>query len=281
MMVWLKLRRPPRRQVDSTLHTSLAAVLLSFTAVLTILTKSTTMTTDARTWNVDIIPFHDLSSIDGQQASRDHVRVRPGQPYESNPFDFIDTPPTPITASNVFATPVTSPTTSSSATRLPSATFISPTQVPTGPSYPENSVVPVRPPRGYFNYETNDGTTTSSSSSSSSSSLYGPGHPVMEYTTDGFQVRYADNMWGENWEPPYNEYDWDEFGNTGWGPWSNTLTHQQLRTNNLCAIGTNQSPIDVRLSGVACVETHQIRILVRHFFWVCVHFLIYFVSLGM
>lgn len=207
-------------------------------------------TTDARTWNGDIVLFHDLSPIDGEQATRDPIRLRPGDPYESNPFEFLDTP---TTSSNVFASPTTpaaSPTTTS---RPPSATFISPTQVPTGPTYPEDSVVPLRPPRGYFNYD----------SSEDGTALYGPGHPVMEYTTDGFLVTYADNMWGGNWEPPYQNYDWDEFGYPGWGPWANTLTDHGLRTTNLCDVGTNQSPIDVRLSGVACVETHQIRILVR------------------
>lgn len=230
----------------------------------------------ARIWNVDIVPFHDLSPVDGLQASRDLVRLRPGSPYEIDPLDFFDDddddpPPTSAVPNNVFAAPAgTAPSTPTA--RPPSAAFTSPTREPSaqqeqqqqqgqqqaGYYYPEDSATPLEPPRGYFNYD------------QSETAQYGPGHPVMEYSSDGFQVVYANNMWsspssqggGGNWQAPYEDYEWDEFGSTGWGPWVNTLADRQLRINNQCKDGEQQSPIDVRLSGVACVEHHQIRTLV-------------------
>ncbi|OEU08765.1 putative carbonic anhydrase [Fragilariopsis cylindrus CCMP1102] len=148
--------------------------------------------------------------------------------------------------------------------------------------YPENSMSPPRsqrPPRGYFNYD------------SSQQSLYGPGYPVIGYDNKNeLVVQYANNLWKLYRPPlpiptstaiaitnnldndndntdyqnsPYNYYYWDEFGpnNYGFGPWEDTLTKRNMRgnDNNQCGNVGNQSPIDIRLSGVACVEHHQIR----------------------
>jgi hypothetical protein len=237
--------------------------------------------THARTWSVDIVPFHDLSPVDGIQTSRDPIKLRPGDPYERNPFEFLDDPPasspTPVpSTSNVFAptTPGAGTTAGTDTTRSPSATFTSPTATtnvdqptttntdsnPHSYVYPESSVPPLYPPRGYFNYDFTE------------TALFGPGYPVMSHSDGTFRVQYANNMWqspsrgGGNWMAPYLDYEWDEFGSTGWGPWVDTLTDRQLRINNQCGgIGggyAQQSPIDVRLSGVACVEHHQIRTLV-------------------
>ena len=146
--------------------------------------------------------------------------------------------------------------------------------------YPENSITPPRlqTPRGYFNYD------------SSQQSLYGPGYPIIAYDNNNeLVVQYANNLWkfyrpplpiptstaiaitnnnGENTDDnqnnnPYNYYYWDEFGpnNYGFGPWEDTLTKRNMRgnDNNQCGNVGNQSPIDIRLSGVECVEHHQIR----------------------
>lgn len=187
-------------------------------------------------------------------------------------------------------------------TRLPSK---SPTETPTGiPTtntnmiasyvYPENSVTPLRYysrpfPRGYFNYD------------SSTQSLFGPGYPVIAYNSqDELVVQYTNNRWVDNFRPPsllpsstalaitnnngenndddddgssnpYSYYYWDEFGPEGYGfgPWKDTLTKRNMRgvNSNQCGNVGNQSPIDIRLSGVACIEHHQIRTRVSKKLW--------------
>jgi hypothetical protein len=226
-----------------------------------------------RTWN-DIDLFHN-STIDGTPT------VRPGNPYEKDPFSFdsLSDPP-PSTSNNVFAhvQPTPSPSQNirnDNETRSPSATFSQPTQqeheltatnLPTKheeeeeeeeedvlPFYPENSdPPPPRPPAGYFNYD---------SSQDETFAIYGPGFPVMEYTkNNGLGVVYANNGWaaGSYEFPPPPLYYWDEFGPQGFGPWQETLTERQMRQNQCGNVG-RQSPIDIRLTGVACVEHHQIR----------------------
>jgi hypothetical protein len=217
--------------------------------------------TCGRTWK-DIEIFHN-STIDATQTER------PGNPLEQDPFSFQSLSNHTSTSDNIFVhvEPTPSPTRSSSdlVTRAPSAIFTQPTQqkqdlaanLPTKeevlPFYPENSdPPPPRPPRGYFNYDT---------SRDDQSAIYGPGFPVMEYNKEnGFGVTYANNGWAATtFEfPPPPLYYWDEFGPRGLGPWRGTLTERQMRETQCGNVG-RQSPIDIRLTGVACVEQHQIR----------------------
>jgi hypothetical protein len=82
----------------------------------------------------------------------------------------------------------------------------------------------------------------------------------MEYTTgNGFAVRYTNNRWPAVEAAQPGDFYWDEFGPQGFGPWRNTLTDRHMRSQNQCGNVGRQSPIDIRLSGVACVEHHQIR----------------------
>ena len=111
--------------------------------------------------------------------------------------------------------------------------------------YPTNHA-PSNPPRGYFNYDIGH------------QAKYGPGYP--NYIQDGdnnFKIRYKNNQWGNVQKP--NNYYWDEFGWNGWGTWKGILSNHNM-DQSVCASGNRQSPIDIRKSGVACVETHQIRV---------------------
>ncbi|KAG7342433.1 Eukaryotic-type carbonic anhydrase [Nitzschia inconspicua] len=205
-----------------------------------------------RTWR-DIVLYHNFTT-----SNQDPL---PGGSLENDPPSPIH-PPNPPPLSNIFHRgPTASPTRSNSVTGSPSAIFPSPKKeddvlpVATEPRqyvFPEDSGSPQLTPRGYFNYDTSQG----------ESSVYGPGVPVMEFTKEnGFSVHYANNGWANNLEfPPPPYYYWDEFGPEGFGPWKDTLTERQLRSNQCGNVGM-QSPIDIRLTGVACVERHQIRTL--------------------
>lgn len=148
----------------------------------------------------------------------------------------------------------------------------SPTEEAARYAYPENSVTPIgNPPRGYFNYDTSE------------ESWYGPGYPVIMsggQSFDDLVVQYANNAWTEYQPlPPIHPSEamaiangktidgghrdyfyWDEFGpeGLGFGPWKETL--RKLRDEpNQCGNVGRQSPIDIRPTGVACLEHHQIR----------------------
>jgi len=151
-------------------------------------------------------------------------------------------------------------------------------------TYPEDSITPLQPPRWYFNYDT------------SSDSLYGPGYSVLSFSSENpneLIVEYGNNAWVHYESPPPMDPDaamalanglsdpnthrdgtateveedspffyWDEFGpdGIGFGPWKGALASRNLRsTPNHCGNVGRQSPIDVRPTGVACLEHHQIR----------------------
>jgi hypothetical protein len=203
-----------------------------------------------RTWR-DIDILHNSTTLG--------YETLPGDPFEKDPFS--STVPSSSSSSNIFERETTPPPTRDiSGTRPPSAVFTSPTEAPVPQPdyphyvYPESSETPRQPPKWYFNYDT----------STEESSSYGPGFPVMEYTKEnGFTVSYANNGWANDvleFPPPPNYY-WDEFGPQGTGAWKDTLTDRQLRINQCGNVG-RQSPIDIRLTGVACVERHQIRTMV-------------------
>lgn len=115
--------------------------------------------------------------------------------------------------------------------------------LPDSERFPQ-SPIPIDPPRGYFNYDVQD------------SALYGPGYPAMIRDDEGFKIVYQDNAW-KFVQNPQNFY-WREFTNYGFGTWKGALSSVDF-TNNQCGNVGSQSPIDIRLSGVACVEHHQIR----------------------
>mmetsp|Transcript_23446 Transcript_23446/g.55553 ORF Transcript_23446/g.55553 Transcript_23446/m.55553 type:complete len:599 (+) Transcript_23446:335-2131(+) len=174
-----------------------------------------------------------------------------------------------------------------SPTRGPAAVFINPTEPPTDDplaaySFPfESANQPVDPYRkpypSYFNYNTGRGSSddrneldTGINGIDSSSSVavqqrqvpqYGPGYPTGVYNRDqGFFVRYENNRWTEAATPDeFLEFRNPTYG--GHGPWQSTLERHMMFSpeSNQCSNGRQQSPIDVRTSGVACVEHHQIR----------------------
>jgi len=114
--------------------------------------------------------------------------------------------------------------------------------------FPSNPV-PLHPPRGYFNYDL------------STNALNGPGYPAIfrdEENGGKFRVHYQNNAW--KFVLPTSDSYWREFSSAGYGPWKTSLAKRQLHINQCGNVGM-QSPIDVRLSGVACVEHHQIRTL--------------------
>ena len=120
------------------------------------------------------------------------------------------------------------------------------TEAPVQPEYYPENPIPLYPPRGYFNYDLRE------------ANAYGPGTPDFFSDSGGhFSVQYRNNGWSEV-RRPANDYYWDEFGPNGWGPWTNVLTDRNMNENQ-CGNSDGQSPIDIRLSGVACVEHHQIR----------------------
>lgn len=121
------------------------------------------------------------------------------------------------------------------------------------PSSYQTNPVPLNPPRGYFNYDV------------SRNARYGPGYPSYYQYGNEFRIRYENNAWGNVQKIDNFDYYWDEFGGDGigWGAWKGVLANHNM-VQSVCSSGNNQSPIDIRLSGVACVETHQIRHRVSH-----------------
>jgi hypothetical protein len=201
----------------------------------------------ARTWR-DIDPVHEL-------YPRDLIR---SVQFEHDPFEFSPMPsmapavpttkvPTPAPPTRT-RDPTTKPTVSTPApvvrTSPPTLNPTkSPTQSPAFEEYPPNDP-PLDPPRGYFNYDVRD------------TSPYGPGYPALVSGENGFKIEYQNNGWADV-QAPFDSY-WDEFGSNGFGPWGGVLSSRNM-DQNICGTGDEQSPIDIRLSGVACVEHHQIR----------------------
>ena len=74
----------------------------------------------------------------------------------------------------------------------------------------------------------------------------------------GFAIQYQNNAWKFTQTP--NNFYYKEFTNNGWGTWRGALGDHDFNDNQCGNVGM-QSPIDIRLSGVACVEHHQIRTL--------------------
>mmetsp|Transcript_50738 Transcript_50738/g.57467 ORF Transcript_50738/g.57467 Transcript_50738/m.57467 type:complete len:755 (+) Transcript_50738:294-2558(+) len=228
------------------------------------------------------------SSSDGTTSDSDSIsNNKKGRSNGRSPLAaFVE--PTDLPTSSVL--PTTTPTEfrfTGSPTGTPTGTPTTNTNTITSFVYPENSVTPSLyysrpPPRGYFNYD------------SSAKSSYGPGYPVIAYNfQDELVVQYTNNRWVDNFRPPsllpsptalaitnsdgenndagssssnpysYSYYYWDEFGPDGYGfgPWKDVLTKRTMRgvDSNQCGNVGNQSPIDIRLSGVACIEHHQIR----------------------
>lgn len=132
----------------------------------------------------------------------------------------------------------------------------SPTETPTMDSTPSPTIAatvdpfkdskpPDDPDDWYFNY---DGL-----------SPYGPGGGVslvQSASTGLFETHVEENHWGQVSRPP-NDY-WNEFVDDGFGPWRGTLQVHEP-SENRCATGQLQSPIDVRENGAVCRERHQIR----------------------
>lgn len=182
----------------------------------------------ARSWR-DISTYHDLSPRDKTRSVE----------FEEKPLEYTATPTQPPSHGT------TSPPTRSPGVK-PTAgdPTQNPTDSPTGTNrYPENPT-PLRPPRGYFNYDVSE------------TNPYGPGYPALVYGDDGLEVAYQNNGWAYAVKP--NNYYWDEFGSNGFGPWNGALASRGMDRNE-CGNTGMQSPIDIRLSGVACVEHHQIR----------------------
>jgi carbonic anhydrase len=175
-----------------------------------------------------------------------------------------------------FVAPTESPASSaSSSTGTYNLPTVSPTEEAARYAYPENSVAPMQnPPWGYFNYDTSE------------ESWYGPGYPVISNIGGDLVVEYTNNGWMDYVPPPpippneamaiangvtsagghKNYFYWDEFGpeGLGFGPWKDTLRilrndEHNNSNNNQCGNVGMQSPIDIRPTGVACLEHHQIR----------------------
>jgi hypothetical protein len=173
-----------------------------------------------------------------------------------------------------FIPPTESPVSGmSSSLEVSNPPTVSPTEVAARYVYPENAVAPMRnPPWGYFNYDTSE------------ESWYGPGYPVILNSGGDLVVEYANNAWVDYVPPPpipppeaiaiangvtsddshNNYFYWDEFGpeGLGFGPWKDTLRilrNDAHNSNNQCGGVGRQSPIDIRPTGVACLEHHQIR----------------------
>lgn len=165
--------------------------------------------------------------------------------------DLYEIDPSKWYASQPVASPASTPSINSPAsmpTRLPfeleEPNWGSPAMnLPDSERFPQ-SPVPVNPPRGYFNYEISSG------------GLHGPGFPAMIRGENGFQIRYQNNAW-KFVQNPSDSY-WREFSSNGFGTWNGALARRDLNANQCGNVGM-QSPIDIRLSGVACVEHHQIR----------------------
>jgi hypothetical protein len=127
-----------------------------------------------------------------------------------------------------------------------------------------NHVPPSQPEPWYFNYDT--------------SSRYGPGElalyriplPMIPNATTAWsgstilQVGVREDPWGQVQSPPPEQNYWTEFTDAGFGPYQGVLQIHDPTERNMCAVGQQQSPIDVRpTNGVdaICREEHQVRTL--------------------
>ena len=147
--------------------------------------------------------------------------------------------PTSEPSSNPTHKPTESPTISPNPTEHPTSepTTAAPSSRPTEEDpYPENET-PLFPPASYFNYDTRE------------ESRYGPGTPGLVYQDGQFTVAYQNNAW-DNVILPKDSY-WSEFDKNGFGAWKGVLAKRNPLVNQCGNVG-EQSPIDVRLSGVAC-----------------------------
>lgn len=179
----------------------------------------------SRSWK-DIQVYHESSP-------RDAFRL---EQFEKDTFSF----PLEPSLSPIVPTLTRVPTRPTTPTR-------SPTDSPTTDPYLPNEEPPF-PPSSYFNYDVRE------------TSQFGPGYQAIVYTPqDGFTIEYQNNGWAHATTP--DDYYWAEFGLNGFGTWGGTLATRDMESNQCGKIGM-QSPIDIRLSGVACIERHQIRTLV-------------------
>jgi phage terminase large subunit-like protein len=187
---------------------------------------STTMLSYARTWR-DIQPLHGLYIHDATMRSQTFCA--------SNPL-FT---PQPSSSPTVSQSPSASP--SMAPSMVPSTMpSMAPSVAPSiADPYPVNPM-PANPEPWYFNYDT------------SSNATHGPGTTVV--TVDGSKV--VNNHWGSVGNPPHNY--WDEFGDHGYGPWNGLMKRFDMERNRCNTVGL-QSPIDVRVNGAKCYETHQVR----------------------
>ena len=189
---------------------------------------------EARTWR-EIPTYHALVPRDGTIIA----------PFEHNPFEFTDAPtlaPTKRQTRSPSATP------SNTAEPTPRSPTEPPTKEPTGDPYPVNPP-PLFPSSSYFNYDTRR------------SARFSPGYPEFVYTDKGFLLEFQNNGW--SWTRLPRDSYWQEFNDPGFGAWAGILAGRNLEENQCGNIG-HQSPIDVRMSGVACLEHHQIRTRVRY-----------------
>jgi hypothetical protein len=211
---------------------------------------------DARAWK-DIETYHlqnpqDVDNIQRLELAPLDFSALPSSMPSEAPTDLPTQAPSQSPTESPSTTPTftPSPTTGTPRpTQYPTSAPIenptrNPTSTPTVDPYPPNPNPPL-PAGSYFNYDTRK------------DADYGPGNPSLVYKdTTGFLVEYQNNAWG-NTVVPSNFY-WSEFDNNGFGAWKGVLENRNPRANQCANVG-KQSPIDVRPSGVACVEHHQIR----------------------
>lgn len=155
---------------------------------------------------------------------------------EDDPFDYVRSP---ISSNNANA-PVGTPTEDSRP--CPGCGDY---DLTSKDLYPTNEA-PSNPAANYFNYDV------------STDATYGPGYPSYYQYGNEFRVQYLNNGWGNVQKSDNFDYYWDEFSSNGFGAYNGVLANHNM-DQSVCASGKIQSPIDIRLSGVACVETHQIR----------------------
>lgn len=191
--------------------------------------------TASRSWT-SIELLHSIEPTDGLSAST----------FESDPYLESSATDYPIQSPIVYSSPTIG--TGPLPTRIPFDSGYTPAPSPDPDPYPVNPT-PANPPRGYFNYDDQD------------SALYGPGYLALVRGDNGFSIAYHNNGWANVQNPVGNAFYWNEFSNDyGFGAWAGSLGEHDFEQNQCANVGM-QSPIDIRLSGVACVEHHQIRSL--------------------
>jgi hypothetical protein len=155
---------------------------------------------------------------------------------EVDPYHYVP-PPTPSNSNN---TPAGTSTESRPCPGCADISFLTSEEL-----YPTNEV-PLNPPRDYFNYDI------------STDAEHGPGNPTYYQYGNEYRIRYMNNEWANVQKSGNFDYYWDEFSSNGFGAYKSVLANHNM-DQSVCASGNIQSPIDIRLSGVACVETHQVR----------------------